>query len=74
MFELQIPYEYDGIDTKIHYKILVNDTGDTEVFCYFFDPYTGQRKTLQPKSLDPLKGEVESTLESMVNERLATQE
>lgn len=73
-FELQIPYEYDGIDTKIHYKILVNDTGDTEVFCYFFDPCTGQRKTLQPKSLDLLKGEVESTLESIVNERLATQE
>lgn len=72
--ELQIPYEYDGIDTKIHYKILVNDTGDTEVFCYFFDPYTGQRKTLQPKSLDPLKNKVESTLRSMVNERLATQE
>ena len=71
--ELQIPYEYDGIDTKIHYKILVNDTGDTEVFCYFFDPYTGQRKTLQPKSLDLLKGEVESTLESIVNERLVTQ-
>ena len=73
-FELQIPYEYDGIDTKIHYKILVNGTGDTEVFCYFFDPYTGQRKTLQPKSLDLLKGEVESTLESIVNERLTTQE
>lgn len=59
---------------KIHYKILVNGTGDTEVFCYFFDPYTGQRKTLQPKSLDLLKGEVESTLESIVNERLTTQE
>lgn len=73
-FELKIPYEYDGIDTKIHYKILVNDTGDTEVFCYFFDPCTGQRKTLQPKSLDLLKGEVESTLESIVNERLTTQE
>ena len=73
-FELQIPYEYDGIDTKIHYKILVNGTGDTEVFCYFFDPYTGQRKTLQPKSLALLKGEVESTLESIVNERLTTQE
>lgn len=72
--ELQIPYEYDGIDTKIHYKILVNSTGDTDVLCYFFDPCTGQRKTLQPKSLDLLKGEVESTLESIVNERLTTQE
>lgn len=71
--ELQIPYEYDGIDTKIHYKILVNSTGDTDVLCYFFDPYTGQRKTLQPKNLGLLSGEVESTLESIVNESLATQ-
>lgn len=71
--ELQIPYEYDGIDTKIHYKILVNSTGDTDVLCYFFDPYTGQRKTLQPKNLGLLSDEVESTLESIVNESLATQ-
>lgn len=71
--ELQIPYEYDGIDTKIHYKILVNSTGDTDVLCYFFDPYTGKRKTLQPKNLGLLSDEVESTLESIVNESLATQ-
>lgn len=71
--ELQIPYEYDGIDTKIHYKILVNSTGGTDVLCYFFDPYTGQRKTLQPKNLGLLSDEVESTLESIVNESLATQ-
>ena len=71
--ELQIPYEYDGIDTKIHYKILVNSTGDTDVLCYFFDPYTGQRKALQPKNLGLLSDEVESTLESIVNESLATQ-
>lgn len=71
--ELQIPYEYDGIDTKIHYKILVNSTGDTDVLCYFFDPYTGKRKTLQPKNLGLLSDEVGYTLESIVNESLAAQ-
>lgn len=71
--ELQIPYEYDGIDTKIHYKILVNSTGDTDVLCYFFDPYTGKRKTLQPKNLGLLSDEVGYILESIVNESLATQ-
>ena len=71
--ELQIPYEYDGIDTKIHYKIFVNSTGGTDVLCYFFDPYTGQRKTLQPKNLGLLSDEVGYTLESIVNESLATQ-
>ena len=70
LYEISVPYEYEGIDTNMHSSVVIDGLGKGALSCYFYD-LDGHRHDITPKDIRQLEREIIEDVEAMAADKLS---